>query len=280
MIVTKMPTEKEVNDALKYHQIFLWETRFDFLKCTQGIRQSSLIGLLGTTGSGKSSLFKSIIADSCDNKCLVWLTEETRENYSGGIKASKHDTLYDNIRFFHEDDIGEEIRNNLDDLIKYIIDLIVGSGVRIVFLDNITTSCLYSSHFGEKGQAKVITTLKNFAHNNKITIFFMAHTQKNINNDSVNKLISGEDIRGTNQAFMAADYFYILQRFESDEIFTFIRVVKHRYHTDLSKKSYQLEYDRAGFYKKDCFISFETINEHFQKRNFLGKRKNGKDKQI
>lgn len=271
-MLKKAPSLDVIAKNSQIHHLALWDSRFDFLKATNGIRPACLIGLMGTTGTGKSTLVKSVIADSCgDNPVMVWLSEEPISQYVAGIKKARQTVSFDNILFYHEDDIGEAVKENLDDLLFYFFEKITESGCRVVFMDNITTSCLYSSHFGEKGQAKVINAFKKFCHNKKITIFYLIHTAKQITDNS-GKLIQGEDVRGSNSSFMASDYFYILQRFEvGTKFFTFLRIVKHRYHESITHKYFVLNY-LDGHYYSDTKTDFGVINKAFLDRNYLGKR--------
>lgn len=266
------PPIEQIERSAQVHRVALWDSRFDFLKATNGIRPACLTGLMGTTGTGKSTLLKSIIADSAqDYPVMVWLTEEPVSQYVAGIKKSKHSANFENILFFHEDDLSDSIKNNLDDLLFYFFEKVIESGAKIVFMDNVTTSSFYSSHFGEKGQARAMDHFRKFAHENKITIFYLIHTAKNVTDNS-GKLIQGEDVRGSNKSFIMSDYFYILQRFEiGQKFFTFVRIVKHRYHENITHKYFVLNYIN-GYYFSDSGVLFEEINKSFMDRNYLGKR--------
>ena len=59
--------EKTIANVNKDCKEFFYPTRFNFLREIYGIRPSMLTGVIGTTGSGKSTLIKSIVADSIKN---------------------------------------------------------------------------------------------------------------------------------------------------------------------------------------------------------------------
>lgn len=267
-----VPDKAALEKLAGRHQITLWGSRFEFLRCTAGIRPASLIGLLGTTGTGKSSVAKAIVADcAMEAPLFLWLNEETPEEYAVGLQRAKANLNRENIIMFHEDQLSASVKKDLDQILFCVFESIIQAGVKLVILDNITSSCLYDSHFGEAGQAKVIDEFRRFTRKNGITIFFLIHTDKNTNNNS-GKLISGENVRGTNRSFMAADYFYILQRFDvNNAFFTFITIAKHRNHPELRTKYFRLNYT-AGHYSSDEAIDFERVNNAFNDRNYLGKR--------
>lgn len=189
----------------------------------------AMTGLLSTTGSGKSTLFKTIIADeSRDKKILVWLSEESVKQYLPKIKSSRFDYGNDNIEFFHESEISESVKRDPRILFSFFQEKAIKSEAKIIFLDNLTTSELYSDCFSFQQKSYMVDKICNFIMNYKTPVFYLAHTKSYVN-DNNNRLVQGEDIFGPQKPFKRSDNFFIMQRFAIDDaFFPFIYIRKSR----------------------------------------------------
>lgn len=255
-----------------------FNSKFNFLKATNGIRPSALSFLLGKSGGGKSTLFKAIIADvSKNSEVIIWLSEEEKSFYSIDLFKADPEVNFKNIKFF------QEVTNR-----KKLLDMVAMLGVAdtfkeitngmsdgIVFFDNLTTSCLYDGKKPE-AQASILAELRDYAVNENIALFCAAHTQKNVNN-GLNRLMEQEDIQGSSASTKTAAYFYILQLIDVlNTRQAFVMVSKHRGFNP-ENKFYSLNFSN-GSYVSDRAVGFEVVNETWKRRNRLTDKeiKNGK----
>lgn len=260
-------------------------TRFSFLASHFGIRPGCLHGMIGTTGCGKSTLIKCIIAEVAKgNRPLVWLSEENIKQYQALI-SDLDPSILENISFVEEKSIDERIRNNQDDFFEYFEQMAEESEAGVIFIDNVTTSSFYSQRFGLKGQQRSAEFLANFPkRKDPQAIFYIAHTESSVT-DNYHKVVTPENIRGSKDLPMCTEYLYILQKFtKEDKIYLCLRNAKHRFHPDASGW-YTLKY-WEGAYIGDKEVPFQAINKIFKNRDFLGrderkqKRKNDGDKDF
>lgn len=270
MSFESMPEMKDIEREDKLSMVKFWYSRFNFLNALNGIRPGRVSYLLGTTGTGKTTLAGSIIADSAkDSSVLVVLSEENVLRYAKGIYKASPQVSKDNIKFISEKNIPEALRQDQKKILAWLEMHIIESGVRLVFWDNLTSSPLFALKFGPSGQEWAVIKIREICERLQVSFFIVLHTAKGIN-DNMNRFIEGEDVRGTQQSFISADFFYIFQRFSTGKTFyPFIRTVKHR-GCDPKDKIHLL-YFGNGIYVKDSPSSFEEMNEVFLKRNVLGK---------
>lgn len=270
MSMESMPEISEIHKQEQLNKVSFWNSRFGFLNETNGIRPGRVSYLLGTTGTGKSTLTAGIIADSAmDSPVLVILSEESPLRYAANIYKALPGVKKENINFILEKEIAEDLKKDQQRYFAWLEMYIIESGVRVVFWDNLTSSPLYRMSFGIQGQEWAVQKISQLCERMQISFFIVMHTGKGIN-DNMGRIIEGEDVRGTQQSFIGADFFYIFQRFTVDKLFyPFIRIVKHRGFNP--KDKIHLLYFGNGVYLKDSPSTFEEMNEIFAKRNILGK---------
>lgn len=271
-------TDEELEKIKESLEKEVYKSSFFFLKETRGLRPGFLTGLLGTTGCGKSTLVKSIIAEvTAQEKTLVILSEEDPAFYSQVLVKCNGFTK-ENIFFLAEKSFDKsairQCKNNAQLAFEKYKRLIIQSSCKVIFFDNLSTSQVYVN-LNEQEQGFFAGFLSDFAEENGLVIFFVAHTGKQIS-DYINRLITGDDIRGSNQLFMKSSYFYIMQRFcINQNYFSFIRIRKHRGEVKSMHKDYALVY-REGMYVRDSRIDHDDIAEMFTQRNRLLERKKKK----
>lgn len=265
-------TKQEIDEQKKRHEKMEIYSQFEFLREHNGIRLGNLHGLLGTAGSGKSTLLKSIIAFTSDTKpTLTWLSEETVQEYQVGLnRITTSESVLKNMKFVEEKNLDEFYFRNQDTFYEIFEDMVVESGARVVFIDNLSTSYFYNDVAGISGQARTANFLSRITKKLGIAVFFVIHTKKDIQ-DNHATLVTKEDVRGSQQIAIVSEYFYILQKFTvNDRIYNIVKVDKHRHH-EINKRFFLMGFDE-GAYKFDKAIEFETLNKIFVKRDRLGRK--------
>jgi energy-coupling factor transporter ATP-binding protein EcfA2 len=267
----------DIKDAMADSKRSHFFTSFEHLSAHYGIRRGCYGVYMGTTGSGKSSLIKSIIvqtASTKDTTVLVWLSEEKKAKYANGMHlyASKVGLDIGKIKWFEESSIDHAALKTHDDFLQYFKEVIAASGADAVFIDNITTSRLYGAQTALWDQGKSVEALKRVSQDLDIAITCVAHTGSNVS-DNMGRLFTTEDIKGLKAISMEASYFYSLQKFtKANEIFLTLRTLKFREHNNAAG-TYLLKYDhQLSVHVGDSKISFEDVNTIFKERDFLGRK--------
>lgn len=251
-------------------------SRYEFLSRHNGIRPGCLHGLIGGTGSGKSSLIKCIIAEAAvRKKVLIWLSEETIKEYQVLINFIDKSVLR-NILFVEEKDIDAQYKLSQENFFEYFSQMVEESGSSFVFIDNVTTSAFYNQRFGIGGQNKSAEFLRDFTKRTNTAIFYVAHTQSNIT-DNYGKVINAEDIRGSKELPLNTEYLYTLHKFtQNDKQYNIIKVAKYRHHKEAAG-FYALTFEQDA-YVGDSFVPFTLVNKIFNSRDYFGRRDKFKPK--
>lgn len=247
------------------HKKQVYKSRFGFLNAHFGVRPSSFTGLMGTAGSGKSTLIKSIISDcAATHKVNCYLTEEKSEDYE--MHLHQIGANMGNISFIEENESAFQ-GMDCEGAIAMLLESLFMCESDIIFLDNITTSVLYEK-YQYNGQTRLISALRAFCNDTGKTVFYIAHTKKGSDNNG-HRLFTGDDIRGTSQAFQQAEYFYILQPVNvGEQTFPILQVSKHRFHPKIGGKFFLLGYYEDQ-YKSDMRLTWDKVKDIFKKRNTL-----------
>jgi len=252
-------------------------SRYEFLMGHHGIRPNSLIGLMAPTGAGKSTLFKCIIAElaAAGKKILIWLSEETVLEYQELISYLDKECLK-NIVFVEEKKIPEEFMEDQKAFFRYFTKMVDDSGCDLVALDNASTSVFYNLKFGFNGQSRTATFMLGFV-KRKCSIFYVCHTKKEVT-ANYNKVVTSEDMRNSKELGLVTEYFYVIQKFTSNEkIFNILNVVKFRHHEGAGGW-HALAFEKRA-YIGDRKIPFAMVNDIFNRRDYLG-RKAPRKKQV
>lgn len=261
--------DEDLEFLSKRHNEQYFDSKFEFLNEHRGIRNSVLHLLVGSTGSGKSTLSRNIMLDCAYNKkVFVWASEESVRDYNFALnKICRDEKILDNITVVSEVDTPERIKSDIKNFMFYFREEVMKHSPDIVFIDNVTTSFMYSDIVGPRGQAAAADNLRSFAMDNFLPIFCIAHTKKNI---SDNELLDINDIRGSTALSNTSAYAYVMQVFRVSKIrFQVISIQKSRYHQP-ENHYFKLFYDKDnGGYTKSVAVGMDIINQMYQMRDRL-----------
>lgn len=249
--------------------------RFNFLNSHSNFRPGKSHVLLGTTGSGKSTLTRAILRQLADgNKVLYYSTEETVEDIKmffarSGVTQKQQQ----NIIVVYE---GEMLRdfdyNDIHGWMGALFDTALGHGVDIIVIDNISTSKFYGDDFKKGGD--FLRALAKFKESTKLPVFMIIHTKTGIH-DGQSELIGPDDVRGYKLLSVEAEYFYIYQRHRVTanngdfQYRPFITIAKSRLH-DSQGEIYYLKFNHEKkTYVSDMKVDFNAFKEAFDERDRL-----------
>lgn len=266
----EIQTHRDKNDQVFVH------SRYEFLRKHNGIRPDSLHLLMATTGAGKSTLAKCIAAEVAAHfKILIWLSEETVEEYQELIHEMDKSVL-SNIFFVEEKEIEEQFKENQKDFFEYFEQMVEEVDPFMILIDNATTSAFYNQRFSLWGQNKAAEFLKDFPKRTGKAILCVAHTDSKVT-DNFNKVVSPENIRGSKELALNAEYLYIIQKFTSNaKIYNLLRVAKFRHHKEAAGW-YALTFEQNA-YVGDSEVPFSLVNKIFKSRDYLGRADKTKKK--
>tara|TARA_R110000803_G_scaffold162194_1_gene225826 strand:+ start:28327 stop:29238 length:912 start_codon:yes stop_codon:yes gene_type:complete len=262
-------SEQEIDFHRVQNERIFTKSRYKFLMGHNGIRPASLSGLMGTTGCGKTSLVKCIMTETAtQHKILIWLSEESVKEYQDLIGYLDKDALK-NITFVEEGDIPEEIMRSQSDFLEYFTQMGETGEYGTIFIDNVTTSAFYNSRYGIAGQNRSAEFLRNYPKKTGTHIFYIAHTRSEVT-DNYGRVVAPEDIRGSKELPMTTAFFYIIQKFTTNEKqYNFLRVAKYRGY-EKAAGWFALIYERKS-YTKDNSVPFTVVNKIFRNRDYFGR---------
>lgn len=267
---TAYAEQDKLDELVEINNKIFFKVRFNFINGHRGLRPGKIHLILGTAGSGKSTLIRSIIGDcAVDKKVLLILSEEEIEDFqiasaTQGITAKR----MKNIHIISELGIPQEIRLNKHKFKKYIEVQVFLLRPDIIVWDNLTTSVTYEM-LRPAEQTEYILWLKMLIKNKmRIPIIIVAHTKAGVS-DNQPTLIDLDDIRGSKALGNMAEYAYMYQNpTVGGKQYPFIWVRKSRLHRH--KGIFLLTYIK----EKNCFIGdqdieFSKFKIQFNKREKL-----------
>jgi KaiC/GvpD/RAD55 family RecA-like ATPase len=268
--------EKLLAEANSYK---LTVSRFEFINSHKGLRPNSRHVLLGTSGTGKSTLTRSIILDSCRNHNVLLYSTEENLNDVKTLLAMRDVTNEEisNLNFLYEDDILSKCKKDLNEWKRIVGVKILNSKSEILFIDNITTSDFYTGvdyNFAISFLNAIDDLMREF----NLAVFIVAHTKKGIKDDQ-QSLITGDDVMGPMTLTNKSPYLYIYQLIlgqsegSSTPTFPIIRVKKSRI-SGSPNAVYLLKYDhQRKEYISDSEIQYKLFSEIYEKRIKLGSKR-------
>lgn len=244
-------------------------TKMNFLLAHNGLRPGCIHTILGTTGGGKSTLTRSIIRDFAFNKenserkrtMLVLLSEETVDTFRTQLSygVAEHERMFD-IKVISEFEVAMSQ--------QYLEEILAQHQPDVFLYDNLTTSKMYEGK-RPHDQTEFCWWLKNLASNMKMATILVSHTTAEIN-DSINRLITTSDVRGSKTLGNISEFFYILQTFQSGSTrFPCLNIAKAR-GQEVHDRFYYLVYEKMfRQFTRDYVIQFDKVKEYYGKRNKL-----------
>jgi ABC-type iron transport system FetAB ATPase subunit len=239
-----------------------------FLKAHNGLRPGCVHTAMAEAGSGKSTLVRTIVRDfafhpqNAGKKMVVWLSEESLEEFRTELSFTvpDHERLLD-IKVYSETDCGNNLKG-------FMTEVIHGHAPDVFLFDNITTSALYDGKRVNE-QNDFCRWIKNLTKQVGMATVLIAHTGAEVGSH-LNRMITMNDIRGSKALVNLSEFFYIMQRFQTEHaIFTCLMVTKHR-GQDIDNRMYKLNYEKIlRAFKDDNPIDFKTFKEWYAKRNKL-----------
>lgn len=271
-IETGLTTEQEDQDVVKTMSDQRFKSRFKFLNGHMGLRPGELICIIGPKGGSKSTLARSIILENGMQlkRTFVVLSEETVKTYRFEIqRAAKRlcaifkkspEMIMENI--FFSSLVGVEFKSFEEFKARFqkIIDQL---NPDIIYFDNFTTSFICSLPF--QFQSKAIEFFKKIASERDIPFVLILHTVKGT--DIYKRFIEGDDVRADATSVNYGSYNYVISTFfRLRPPRSFIYIDKARYHSNMNKKVYELEYDHeSGLFLSDKISTLEEVKQAMDK---------------
>lgn len=256
-------------------------TRFKFINEHYGLKRGLRHVLLGTQGTGKSTLARSILLDLCkQHRVLLYSSEETQDQLASMFALrGVVDSDLKNLRVVHEKQILERCNGDVHNQTLWEQSLrlkIFNSRADVLFFDNITTSEFYDCLEPEK-QKSLLLKLQRTIERFNIPVFMVAHTRTGVKDDQ-QALISGDDVRGYRGLTNKAEFVYVYQRFMipggshgADVSMGLVIVRKGRGLSNInSVYALDFDFDRREYFG-DRKISLEEFNQAFKSKFTLGR---------
>lgn len=246
-----------------------FNSSFNFLNVHNGFRRGKLHLLMGSAGSGKSSVVRSILIDTLkmnkEKNVLLFLSEETIKDFKLELAQSMFKITSEHNLFVLSEQENEYTEatffNDIETAIRE-------KDISLLIFDNITTSKLYND-IGVRQQGSFIKKVKQMTNYYDIATLLIAHTNAEISDNSKH-LINENHIRGSKNVVNLVEFFYIMQRFQIREHYhQTIRLVKHRSQNP-GHKMFRIKFDsEKRIYYEDYKIDFNRFKEMYAERDKL-----------
>lgn len=258
-------TEEQIKSLKRRARKIQVKSNFSFLQEHRGLRLGALHVLMGTAGSGKSTVTRAILSDMLKinpDSVYMFLSEESSEDFM--VEFINNEVSRENLSKLHIESEQDSGNDNLDEILERVAFV----NAKVLILDNITTAGFYMDMRPDE-QAKVIKKIKDFASKHNIAVLIIAHTKKDVS-DNMSRLITENDIRGGSSIVNLANFFYVLQRFELNDIYyPTIRIMKSRGQS-VGDRLFYLKYSHQELtYTEDKKIDFKAFKEAYDMRNRL-----------
>jgi len=247
----------------------LIKTALKFLLEHNGFRPAAMHLIIGLSGAGKSTFFRTVGIDYQINKeghdrAGIWYSEESENDFEVHfVKTSMAEAYFLNkdINFYSEVDGWESKKADFAKLEKMFKES------DIVFFDNLTTSSFYEGSYNE--QVYFLRKLKGLVKKYKKPLVVFAHTDSKAK-EGAKALIEQNDIRGPKTICNLSEFVYILQQFHvGSEIKSTLRIVKNR-GQEVETKVFFLNYDKkSSTYNDAVKLPFSQFKMFFEQRNKL-----------
>jgi len=248
--VINLKESKERNIQRK--EMIYFPSTMNHLRDHNGFRPGELHVLVGLRGGGKSTLFRSWIAECLANakRVFVRLSEEKSRDYQDEIIESIGRVIdVDGMENLKTD---SELELNFDQHgAQYFDDLrmiVQNFRADILFFDNFTTSELSDGNVMLQG--KNAKSLRNIAQKLNIPVVVASHTVKGFKS---NVIATGDDARGNMMLVNTAAYVYSVNVFFAHpEKPTIVFVDKARHHSESNKSVYRVKFEpKVSLYVED-----------------------------
>lgn len=267
-----------VDEVYKKKIIDYYETsdlsysKFSFVNDHRSLRKGKKHLFLGTTGTGKTTLVRSLIFQLAKGAKIFWYSSE--ESFDDMIymmtKADIPSDICSNIEFRHESEAQSQMDKFNISVIEYLRKEITQTKCEIFVFDNLTTSKFYTGPYD--GLVDLFDKLSQMIKELDIPCLIIAHTATGVK-DMQAQLFTGDDIKGPKIVANRCEYIYGYQLItytndESDDEKKqgIVRILKARI-GNVSNNVYKLHYNLLeNNYEHDEKIPFEEFKEFYDQR--------------